>query len=76
MNYSASALSPHKLPTMTLDPIKLPSYDTFLPFVNQMDGQRRENFFFSIFAPILGGYKCHFSDLKWGQKWEKKFSFR
>ena len=43
-------------------------------FVSQMDGQRREKFFCSIFAPILGGYKCHYSDLKWGQKWKKKIS--
>jgi hypothetical protein len=55
MNYSALALFPHELPIMTLDPIKLLFYDTLPPFVSQRDGQRRENFFSSIFAPILGG---------------------
>jgi hypothetical protein len=73
MNYSALTLSPHELPTMTLDLAKLLSYDTFPPSVSQKDSQRRDNFFFFIFAPTLGGYKCHFSDLKWGQKWKKKF---
>jgi hypothetical protein len=55
MNYSALTLFPHELPTITLDPIKLSFYDTLPPFVSQRDGQRREKFFFSIFAPILGG---------------------
>jgi hypothetical protein len=55
MNYGALTLFPHELPTMTLDPIKLPSDDTFPPFVSQMDSQRRDNFFFSIFAPTLEG---------------------
>jgi hypothetical protein len=55
MNYSALALFPHELPTMTLDPIKLPFYDTLPNFVSQRDGEWRDKFFFSIFAPILGG---------------------
>jgi hypothetical protein len=55
MNYSALTLFSHELSIMTLDPIKLPSDDTFLPFVSQMDSQRRDNFFFSIFAPTLEG---------------------
>jgi hypothetical protein len=54
MNYGALTLSPYELPIMTLDPIKLPSDDTFPPFVSQMDSQRRDNFF-SIFAPTLEG---------------------
>jgi hypothetical protein len=53
MNYGALTLSPHELPTMTLDPIKLPFYDTSPPFVSQMDSQQREKFLFSIFAPTL-----------------------
>jgi hypothetical protein len=63
MNYGALTLSPHELPTMTLDPIKLLSDDTFSHFVSQMDSQRRDNFFFH-FCPHFRGYKCHFSDLK------------
>jgi hypothetical protein len=43
-DYGALTLSSHELPTMTLDPIKLPSDDTFLPFVS---GQSTERFFFS-----------------------------
>jgi hypothetical protein len=74
MNYNTLILFFHKLSIMILDLIKLSSYDTFSHSVSQRDGQRRENFFFSIFAPTLGGYKCHFSDLKCGQKWKKKFS--
>jgi hypothetical protein len=31
-------------------------------------------YLFLVFTPTLGGYKCHFSDLKWGQKWEKNVS--
>jgi hypothetical protein len=53
MNYGALTLSPHELPTMTLDPIKLPTDDTFPPFVSQIDSQRRDKF--SIFAPTLEG---------------------
>jgi hypothetical protein len=71
MNYNALTLFPHEVLTMTLDPIKLLFYNTFLPSVSQRDSQHRDNFF-SHFAPTLRGYKCHFSDLKWGQKWEKK----
>jgi hypothetical protein len=52
MNYGALTLSPHELPTMTLDPIKLPSDDTFPPFVSQMDSQRRDNFFFPFLPPL------------------------
>ena len=37
MNYGALTFFSHELSTMTLDPIKLPSYDTFLPFLSQMD---------------------------------------
>ena len=73
MNYGSLTLFLYELSTIILDPIELPSYDTFPIFVSQMDSQRRE-IFFSIFALILGGYKCHFSDLKWGQKWKTKIS--
>jgi hypothetical protein len=52
MNYGALTLSPHELPTMTLDPIKLPSDDTFSPFVSQMDSQQRDNFFFPFLPPL------------------------
>jgi hypothetical protein len=55
MNYGALTLFPYELPTMTLDPIKLPSDNTFSHFVSQMDSQWRDNFFFSIFAPTLEG---------------------
>jgi hypothetical protein len=40
---------------MTLDPIKLPSDDTFPHFVSQIDSQWRDKFFFPIFAPTLEG---------------------
>ena len=66
MNYGALTFFSQELPTMILDPIKLLSYDIFSHFVSQMDSQRKEIFFFSIFASTLRG--CHFSDLKWGQK--------
>jgi hypothetical protein len=52
MNYGTLTLSPHELPTMTLDPIKLSSDDTFSPFVSQMDSQRRDNFFFPFLPPL------------------------
>jgi hypothetical protein len=55
MNYSALALFSHELPTITFDLIKLQFYDTLPPFVSQRDSQRREKFFFFIFAPISGG---------------------
>jgi hypothetical protein len=49
---------------------------TLSPFY-QSKGQPMEReiyLFISIFAPTLGGCKCHFSDLKWGQKWKKEIS--
>jgi hypothetical protein len=56
MNYSALTLSSHELPTMILDPIKLPSYDIFFPFCQSKGwSMEREFFFFFIFAPTLGG---------------------
>ena len=54
MNYSALTFFSYELLTITLNPIKLLSYDTFLPSINQTNSQRREKFF-SIFAPTLGG---------------------
>ena len=51
MNYGNLTFFLYELLIMTLDLIKLPSYDTFLPFVSQMNSQRREKFLYSIFAP-------------------------
>jgi hypothetical protein len=56
MNYGALTLSPHELLTMTLDPIKLPFYDTSPPFVSQMDSQQREIFVFH-FCPYFKSLK-------------------
>jgi hypothetical protein len=67
MNYSALTFFLHELSTMTLEPIKLPSYNTFPPF-HQSKGLKlmvnRENFFFS-FLPLL-------QITKMGEKIEKK----
>jgi hypothetical protein len=57
MNYGALTFSPHELPTMTLDPIKLPFYDTSPPFVSQMDSQQREKFFVFHFCPYFKSLK-------------------
>ena len=45
----------------------------FSPFCQLKRRSTEREYLFSIFAPTFGGYKCHFSDLKWGQKWKKKF---
>jgi hypothetical protein len=54
MNYGALTLSSHELPTMTLDPIELPSDDTF-PLLLVKWTVNGDIIFFSIFAPTLEG---------------------
>jgi hypothetical protein len=45
---------------------------SFLSVKGTVSRERLLLLLFSIFASILGGYKCHFNDLKWGQKWTNK----
>jgi hypothetical protein len=85
MNYNALTLFPHELLTMTLNPIKLPSYDTFhtssVKWVKINDQQSYVilKFFPFIFSLISDQYNDVYTiqnhnqtHEKWRQKWKKK----